>query len=298
MKVALCFHGHLRQFEITYKNIIKKLSLDNHEYDVYIYTSEKNYLKNYISYSNLNVKNDHIDTSKEKIKKICKENLKKLSYSNNDIEYLDIYQDLYSNLQNKYKKIIETNTSMHQKTKNNMTDLINFTREKREYYLEYQPFMCRNIDQFLRLHLCCKNINKDDYDIFINLRCDALLIEDINLKDIYESNENIFWSKGIDFFFMSKKEGFDVIKNFVFSYGTYLEDCELNNSFWHAPEQQISLYMKDFTYKDLNLRPYYLYQLPKEIIRKVLDELEEISRNTFNLSILKISQPCLFKKII
>ena len=95
---------------------------------------------------------------------------------------------------------------------------------------------------------------------------------------------------------MSKKEGFDVIKNFVFSYGTYLEDSQLNNSFWHAPEQQISLYMKNFTYKNLKLGPYYLYQLPKEIIRKVLDEMEEISRNTFNLSILKISQPCLFKK--
>jgi hypothetical protein len=107
MKIALCFHGYLRNYELSYKHIIESLNLD--DYDIFIYTNKNNHIKHFESDSNKSVKIKHINTTMEDIKNIYGCRLKSIKFAEEDDNYLITVTDKFTKLRQYYIDLLLNN---------------------------------------------------------------------------------------------------------------------------------------------------------------------------------------------
>ena len=256
MKIALCFHGYLRHYQICYKQIIDGLGLNDHDYDIFIYTSKKNHIK-YFDKKVVVVKN--MELLINDIYECYGDKLKCIKFTEDDDEYFSIVKKKYIQLSEHYKHLLENKQlsehykhlleneqlSEHYKhlleneqlslsdlnNKHNLDRINNYLNYNIDNYLNEHnfrslPWILRQNDQFIRLYLCSQMMlqysqqHQIKYDLVINLRPDILIVNaNTNYLDKIHNHlidNKLLCNPGIDYCFFS-----NITTNEKFSIGLY-----------------------------------------------------------------------------
>lgn len=291
MRVALGLYGDLRQFEITYPVLLDNLNLKDHEYDVFIYTSEKYYIKL-----------QNLETYKWEIKSIKKPNLEKftnIQFMEKDERYLKKFKEIEENLKKKMKLLTLENLSEKNKR---------FIQRYRNMYSEnYRGFdnnkkaedsIHKFQDQFLKFYFCCDMIenyaikNKIHYDRVVLTRADNYLGKKLDLSNFLD--KEIYFRPHCDYFFILDQKILSKLKLFVFE-GWDIEDGDLILNQWQAPEYQMTKFIENnFNYSNTKFMfRYYNRRIQKGEYWLDKDPFKGHFEKLYGVEFKNISQPCI-----
>ncbi len=318
MRLALLFHGYLRQYEMCFKNIKDKLKLNKFDYDIFIYTSKNNHLKiinKNFPKSKPSILIQKIDNvSETQLQNIYGDHLKKIKYAEDDNEYKNINKIKFNKLKKYYQKFMTENPNLF--TKNNFKNgpflKHNFNRIKRYLKLDInkslhtfraKPWIFRQNDQFLRMYLCSKLLHAYSkkynitYDIVIQIRPDTLLIDNIDLNMYLDKIKSglLLCKLGLDFFYISNMKVNKKLNQLYDYFGTIqnIKDLKTCKTFF-SPERQSKLFiisnLKIYNMDLLN--PAYLQNIKnKKKQKKIYDEYNKLSLKYYNVPLIWMSQP-------
>ena len=307
MKIALCFHGFMRHYEITYNQIIKNLNLSDKNYDVFIYTNKNNHIKHFDEAKNVKLRKNNLDINF--FYNICGEKLKVVKFVEDDEDYLINIKNKFEKLKKYYSELLEKKIlPNNEKNINRIKSYINYNINNylNEPNFRAYPWILRQSDQFLKLYLVSKlmlNYSKEnniEYDIVINIRPDVIICNtNKNLLDLVYKNikdNRIFCSINIDFcFFTNLKTNEIFLKGLFDDYGTIDNIDDFNSGWFFAPESRSTYYIKKIFEKfELNMRPSYYCNLKNlhNDNKETIENVEELCKKHHNMT-LDILNPLL-----
>ena len=301
MKIAICFYGYLRQFELVYPNIIHNLNLENKDFDIFIHTSNTNHLKKVrpgpVKWLNIETPSKEYFFNKYK-------NLKDIKFNEDDDEYFNITKQVYEKKLNHYKKFIKENQEFINKYKNEKSvnrlikySKLNFNKNIFNKHFKGQPWIFRQNDQFIRLFLCNQLLNRYSknnnikYDLVITLRPDIFITKTFDIfhfiKDFEEGK--LLYKRGVDFFYVGNQDIITKLSNLLLDVSLEIDKNKLLNKTYFAPESQsnmlISNNMEFICTKKIRAAYLFKNSLKDEFYEKYSDKCEELYKwKLFNLS--------------
>jgi len=299
MKIALLFHGYMRQYELCFDHILEMLNID--DCDIFVYTSRKNHLK---IIENNKIKWKEIDDiSENHLGKVFGDKLKLIKFKEVDEDYRSATKLKFEELKFIYE-LLPDDIVIEQNNRNKIRKYVNYNLNNLDMNKHHKssPWILRQSDQFIQMGLCSKMMkryadeNSINYDIVIQMRPDTLFSHQLDIKKYIEQIKanKLICMQGIDFFFASNIKVNKALGDFYKYYGKIDNiDCLKFRGFF-APERFQLDFVKKISHIFLRYKTNYLRNYKRETIKEnIYKRINSKCHELYKIDFENLQQPLL-----